>query len=216
MLSLRCVYLGELPGSLSGAGSVGAVFPVRPLFPGGPAPSQAQGDIRRNKHTGGGQLSSPRVRSSSNSHSSQSAGAWMLRGGGANLHSLGVPRRQERPRCPLSSRPPPVPGGVQDPGLCTPCALGSGFCAAGIALPGLPPLEPIPHSCSRGPPPAAPALYHAWPPGCAALYPGRTFSVSDPGNLGSPLPLLQYCPGSPLSASLSGKNPVGTFKVPAS
>ena len=53
---------------------------MSPLFPGSPAPSQAQGDTRRNNNTGGGQVCSPRVSSRSNYRSSQSAGTWNLLG----------------------------------------------------------------------------------------------------------------------------------------
>ena len=66
MLILRCVHLGDLPCPLPLHVSVGAVYPVRPLFPGGPAPFQAHGDTRRNNHTASGQLSSPGVSSCSN------------------------------------------------------------------------------------------------------------------------------------------------------
>ena len=37
MLTLRCVYLGELPWSRQVHDSVGAAYPWRPVFPGGPA-----------------------------------------------------------------------------------------------------------------------------------------------------------------------------------
>ena len=63
-------------------GSVGAVYPVRPLFPGGPAPTQAQGDTGRNNKTGGGQVSSSGVSSRGNYYSSQSTLSWMLWGQG--------------------------------------------------------------------------------------------------------------------------------------
>lgn len=49
-----------------------AVYPMRPLFPGGPNPFQAQGDTRRDNTIGNGQLSSPGVSSRSNYRSSQS------------------------------------------------------------------------------------------------------------------------------------------------
>ena len=47
-------------------GSMGAVYPVRHLFPGSPAPSQTQGDTSRDNHTSRGQLSSFGVSSHSN------------------------------------------------------------------------------------------------------------------------------------------------------
>ena len=72
--------------------SVGAVDPVRALFPGGPAPSQAQSDTRRNNNTGGSQLSSSGVSSPSNYpqlpvHTGLGAPGAVE---GADLHSLGV------------------------------------------------------------------------------------------------------------------------------
>ena len=78
MLILRCVHLGELPSPQWVPGSVGAVYPVMPLFPGSPTLYQAQSDTRKNNHTDGGQLSSPEVSSRSYSCSSQSTLAWML------------------------------------------------------------------------------------------------------------------------------------------
>ena len=70
---------------------MGAVYPVRPLFPVIPALSQALGDTRRNNKTGSGQLSSPGFSSRSNYCSSQSTLAWMLPVVvGADLHSLGA------------------------------------------------------------------------------------------------------------------------------
>ena len=68
MLILRCVHLGELAHPCQLHSSVGAVSPVRPLLAGSPAQSQAQGDIRRKNNSGGGQLSSPGVSSSSKYH----------------------------------------------------------------------------------------------------------------------------------------------------
>ena len=46
--------------------------------------------------------------------------------------------------------------------------------------------------------------------------PGCTSSISDPGNLEAPLPLLWFCWVSLLSAFPSGKNLVWIFKVPDS
>ena len=47
------------------------------------------------------------------------------------------------------------------------------------------------------------------------LSPPRTPSVGDSGRLEAPLLLPQFCPSSLLSAFLSGKNLVQSFKVPA-
>ena len=74
MLLGVCIW-GSCP---SPPGSVGAVNPVRPPYPGGPAPFQAQGDTRKNNTTGSGQLSSSGVSSRSNYPGSQSALARML------------------------------------------------------------------------------------------------------------------------------------------
>ena len=98
-------------------GSVGAVYPVSPLFPGAPFHP-------RHRVTPGGTTILVVARSSALESAptvttavSQSALAWMLPGeGGDDLHSWGTPR-QECPRCPGPSRPSPVLGGVQDPGM---------------------------------------------------------------------------------------------------
>ena len=124
MLIVRCVPLGELLFSLPGALLSGSCLSCEAPVPWGPAPSQAQGDTGRNK-TGGCQLSSPGVCSSSNYHSCQSAWmllAWMLRDPGVLIACSG----QEHPCCPVSSQPPPVPRGVPDPGLCPPAPWAPG------------------------------------------------------------------------------------------
>ena len=78
---------------------------MRPLFPGGPAPSQAQGDTRRNTTLAAAGLpaleSAPAVTAAA---VSQSALAWMLRERGADLHGSGVPggRRVLAALCPPS------------------------------------------------------------------------------------------------------------------
>ena len=97
MLILRCVHLGELPAAISPPlrqlhSSVGTLYPVWSLFPGGPALSQAQGDTKRNNHTGGGQLSSPGISSSSNyCNLPVCTGLDAPGAGDADLHSLRGP-----------------------------------------------------------------------------------------------------------------------------
>ena len=89
---LRCVYLGALPRPLPGAQLSGSCLSCEAPVLWRPALSQAQGDTRRNSHTGGGQLSSPGVISSSNYHSLPVCTGLDAPGvGGADLHSLGVP-----------------------------------------------------------------------------------------------------------------------------
>ena len=128
MLTLTCVH-----------GSVGAAYPVRPLFPGSPTPSQAQGDTRRSNNTGGSQLSSSGVSSHSNYHSLPVCTGLDALVAGVLICTVRGAQQQEGPRCPVSSAPLPFPGVAQDPGLC-PVRSGpvrSGACAAGIALLGL-------------------------------------------------------------------------------
>ena len=92
VLILRCVHLGELLRPHRVPGSVGAVYPVRPLFLGGP-PLSGTGDTRRNNTAGGGQLSSPGVSSPSNYRSLLvHRGVDAPRAGHADLHSSGAPR----------------------------------------------------------------------------------------------------------------------------
>ena len=68
---------------------MGALYPVRPLFSGGPTPSQAQSDTRRDNNTGLGQLSSSGVSSHSNYHSLPVCSGLDAPGAGdADLHSL--------------------------------------------------------------------------------------------------------------------------------
>ena len=96
MLILRCVH-----------SSVGAVYPVRPLFPGGPTPCQAQGDTMRNNNTDGGQPSTSRIRSHSHYYSLPvHTGLDAPRAGDADLHSLETPggRRFPSVLCPLRLR----------------------------------------------------------------------------------------------------------------
>ena len=153
---------GSCPAPCQVHGSVGAVFPVRSLFPGDLAQSQAQGDTGRINKTGSGQLSSPGV--SYTVTPTAPSPPWP----GCSLQSsakLGAAQRQEHPRCPVSSRPPPVPRGAQNPGLC-------------LALHGphsplrlWPPLELFPRPFRV----CAPALYGARPAGFSALSPEAHF-----------------------------------------
>ena len=83
MLILRCVHLGELPLPLPGAQLSGSCLSCEAPIPCSPTVSQAQGDTRRKNPTVGSQLPSPGVSSHRSYCSSQSAGAWMLRGWGA-------------------------------------------------------------------------------------------------------------------------------------
>ena len=137
--------LGELPPSTRLVlGSVGAVYPMSPLFPGAPSPPQTQGDTRRNTTTGGGQVPSPGVSSPSNYrslpvHTGLGAPGSVRR---ALTCTARGARQQERLRCPGPSLPLPVPGHrgeAQDPGCVPPvpwdpgpvllasCSRGCGF-----------------------------------------------------------------------------------------
>ena len=125
-LTLRCVHLGGCPTPRWVPGSVGAGYPVRPLFPDGPTPSQAHGVTRRNNTTGGSQLSSPGVSSRSNHRSSLSTLAWMLPGcrGALTCTALGRPGAGASSlSCVHLPPPPPVPGGS---GLCPPAPWAPG------------------------------------------------------------------------------------------
>ena len=102
MLIFRCVHLGELSCPLPGAQLRGAVYSMKPLFPGGPALSQAQNETRRN-NTDGSLLSRPGVSFHSNYHSLPVRRGLDAPGvGGADLHSLGAPssRRVLTVLCP--------------------------------------------------------------------------------------------------------------------
>ena len=134
---------GSCPAPCQVQGSVQAVYPVKLLF------------SPRYKVTAGGTTrvaaaSSPSLESAptvtTTAPSPQGPG-WSG-GRGHRSAQLGAAWQQERPCCPVSSRPLPVPGGVPDPGLCPRCP-GLWVCTAGITFPG-------PHSghhlsCSRGP-----------------------------------------------------------------
>ena len=169
VLILRCMHLRELPRPCQVYGSVGAVCPVRPLLPGGPAQSQVQGDTRRNNNSVGGQFSSSGVSCRSNYCRSQSAVAWVLRGrvvlnctaqdcleSGASLLSCVLPTSA----CPKGS-----PGSW----AVSPSALGYVACAARILVPGPgsplhvgPPPEPPLELLLGSPWSRAPILYCSW------------------------------------------------------
>ena len=138
VLILRWVYLEELPCPCQVQGSVGAVYSLRPLLPGGPSQFQAQGDTRRNNHMA--VASSPALESAPTVTTSvfPSAVAWMLRGPGSLICTAQAAHWQKCTQLSFSSRPPPVPRGGPDPEL---CPLGSRACAAGIAPPG--PCSPL-------------------------------------------------------------------------
>ena len=115
-------------------GSVRALYPVRPLGPGSLGPSQAQGDTRRNKNSGRGQLSCPGVSSISNYHSSQSSRAWMLQRWGV-LNSTAqacLAAGESSLSCVFLASA--CPGGSAGSWAVSPSALGSGACTTGIAL----------------------------------------------------------------------------------
>ena len=92
MLILRCVCTwGCCSTPCQVHGSVGAVYPVRPLFPGSTAPSQAQGDTRRDNPAG--VASSPALESAP-AVTTAAPGPHRLGcsgGRGSDLHSSGVP-----------------------------------------------------------------------------------------------------------------------------
>ena len=128
---------GSCPTPCQVQGSVGAVYPMLSLFPGGIAPTQGQSDTRRKDNTGGGQLSRLESAPTVTTAVSQSTLAWMLLvvEGCADLHAWWHLVAGES--CsPVTSLPPVVLEGTLDPWLCPLGALGSGVCAAGIPLPG--------------------------------------------------------------------------------
>ena len=142
--------------------------------------------------------------------------------GGTDLHSLGAPggRSVLAVLCPP---PYACPRGSIGSWAMFPGALGSGACAAGIALPGpqppkaagRSPLCPEPHWTHRLLP--RPRWAHSSPLPCSArgasgALPGCTSSVIDPGKQQASPPLLQFCSISLLSAFPSGKNPVRLLK----
>ena len=125
--------------------------------------------------------------------------------------------------CP--SPPPPVWGERRILG-CVPrrpgiCGLPCWVCPS---RPGFPKAAGHSPLCPEPPPELLPrlhgvrflALYRAWPTVCGMLSPWCTSSVSVPGNLEAPLPLLRFCLSSLLSTFPFGKNPVQSFKIPVS
>ena len=193
---------------------------MRPLFPGAPAPSLAQGDTRRNNTTGSGQLSSSGVRTPSNHPQLPVHTGLDVPGGrGVLICTVWGARGQESPRCPVSQgerRIPAVSPGAR--------GLRCWDRAPGPRLPkatGRSPLRPEPPPDPRLLPEAPPGML--WPftelvRGVWGALPGRTSPVSDPGSLEAPLPLLRSCPISLLSTFCPGRIQCGfkIFEVPAS
>ena len=101
----------------------------------------------------------------------------------------------------------------QGPALLELCSQSAAPKAAGCSpLHSEPPSELLPRPCQWRSSPLP-----SWTPRCVACSPPvHPSSVSDPGRLEAPLPLLQFCLSSLQSAFLSGKNPVAICKVPAS
>ena len=127
MLIFRCEHLGELLCPCLVQGSVGVVYPLRPL--------EEQPQWR-------GQLCSPGVSPRSSSSALRLQGL-EAPGGAADLLSWG--------RSILAVLGPPglcLSWGEADPGLC-PGALCSGACAGGFALP---PRSPLRGAAARAPP----------------------------------------------------------------
>ena len=152
---------------------MGAAYPVRPLLPGGPAPSQAQGDTRRNT-TGG--ASSPALESAPavTPAAPSPLGPGCSRGGCADLRSSGAPGAGgSSPSWALPASA--CPGGAQDRGLCPPA-------------PWAPAPQPPPCGAAAraapGAPPGAPALYPLGPRGAGRPPPGAPPLVVTPGTWG--------------------------------
>ena len=194
---------------------------MRPLFPGSPAPSQAQGDTRRDT-TGGGQLSSSGVSSHNNYNSLPvRTGLDALDARVLTCTALGaLMARVFSLTCALPAFA--CPWGSAGSWTVSPSSLGSGACAAGIMLPGSQLLKAAGCSACLTSRLLLEALLgmlqpftELGPQSVAHSPPGRT-SVSDSGRMEAPLALLQFCPSSLLSTFLSGKNLAQIFKVPAS
>ena len=127
VLILRCVHLGQLPRPLPGAWLSGSCLSCEAPVLWQPRPSQAQGDTRRNTTTGSGQVSSPGVSSCSNYRSLPVSTYLDAPGAGGAL--ICTARGHPAPgasslSCVLPTLP--VPGGMQDPGLCPPVPWDSG------------------------------------------------------------------------------------------
>ena len=110
-------------------------------------------------------------------------------------------QRQERPCCPVSSRPLSVPRGVPDPGLCSPAPWAPrpvllGLCSRCTQSPFARSRRLSCHqSCSRARQGRGSPLGSS-SAGCGVLSPGHRCPVSDPGNLRASPPLLGSCPSS--------------------
>ena len=223
VLILLCVPLGEMPRPPTGARLSGSCLSCEAFVPWGAALSQALGDTRRN-NTGSGQLSSPRVSSRSNYRSSQSTLAWMLLGVVLVCTGWGRPALagESSLSCALpTSANPGVSAGswavsARRPGI--PCAAGIAAGPRLLKAAGRSPLRQEPRlSFSRGPSGGAAALPRACR--CVQALPRAHLPhlpVGAPGGLEAPPPLLRFCPVSLLSALLSRKNPVPSFRLPAS
>ena len=185
MLILRCVHLGELFNSCQVHGSVGVVYPVRPLL-----------SPRYKLTPGGGTTvtgaSSPALESAPavtpTAPSPQGPGC--SRGGGCCPAQLGATQWQERLHCPMSSQPPPVPGERQILG-CVPQSpsflhrwnRASGPHTSFRAEPLLQPLRAAPGSCSGVQPCALQPFREL-----GALSPGRRCLLVSQGARGHPRP----------------------------
>ena len=181
---------------------MGAVYLVRPLFSGGPAQSQAQGDTRRNNNSGGSQLSSLESAPAVTISAPSPQGPGCSRGRVADLHSSGC---QVAGASLLSCVLPAsaCPKGNSGSWAVSPGALGSGACGAGIVLPGRAAPSTLSRllshllGCSQGPARCMLQPFIELGPRCVAYSPpGCSSSVSDLGDLGAPLPLLGSCPSS--------------------
>ena len=111
MLILRCVYLGEMHCLLAGAGSVGALYPVRLLFPGGPTFPGCT--VTQGGTTPLAAASCPALESAPpvTTIAPSPQGPGCSGGGGHRSAQLGGHRWQDHPRCPVPSPLPPVLGG---------------------------------------------------------------------------------------------------------
>ena len=120
---------GSCPASCHVHGSVGAVYPVRPLL------------SPKYKVTPGGgttvvAASSPALESAPavTTAAPSPQGPGCSGGRGCRSAQLGAARQQEHPCCPGPSWPPPVSEGSTGSWAVSPSTLGSQACTAGIAL----------------------------------------------------------------------------------